>query len=288
MATRTIPKPESTSGGITDLSTGATGTLPVSNGGTGVTTLTSNAIYKGAGTSPIAVSGITDDGTTVTVAEILTMSGKAFNSAKGADIASASSIDLGAATGNYVEITGTTGITALGTVQAGTIRFVRFIGALTLTYNATSLILPGARDIVTAANDRAIFVSLGSGNWICVSYLKASASALGDVVTTSHAATEAATAATMYGNFHNVTGAYTVTLPSAVVGMSATFNATTAATYSLDCQSADHFVLAGTALTAGNKITSSGFAGDQVEVICTAANTWTVKHISGVFIDGGS
>lgn len=42
------------------------GTLVVSNGGTGRTTLTSNVVYKGAGTSAIATSSITDDGTTVT------------------------------------------------------------------------------------------------------------------------------------------------------------------------------------------------------------------------------
>src|SRR5689334_12682736 len=45
---------------------------------------------------------------------------------KGADIASASSIDLGAATGDFVDVTGTTTITALGTASAGTQRAVRF------------------------------------------------------------------------------------------------------------------------------------------------------------------
>ena len=38
---------------------------------------------------------------------------------KGSDIASASTVDLSSATGNYVHITGTTTITALGTVSAG-------------------------------------------------------------------------------------------------------------------------------------------------------------------------
>ena len=94
--------------------------------------------------------------------------------AKGSDIASASSIDLGAATGEFVDVTGTTTITSLGTVSAGIVRTVRFTGALTLTHNATSLILPGSANITTASGDCAIFRSLGSGNWKCVGYFKQS------------------------------------------------------------------------------------------------------------------
>jgi hypothetical protein len=90
--------------------------------------------------------------------------------AKGSDIASASSIDLGAATGEFVDVTGTTTITSLGTVAAGIVRTVRFTGALTLTHNATSLILPGSANITTANGDVAMFRSLGSGNWKCVFY----------------------------------------------------------------------------------------------------------------------
>lgn len=97
-----------------------------------------------------------------------------FKGTRGTAIASASSIDLGAATGSNVHITGTTTITALGTVAAGTERTVIFDGALTLTHNATSLILPSGANITTAANDSARFISEGSGNWRCVSYQKAS------------------------------------------------------------------------------------------------------------------
>lgn len=90
--------------------------------------------------------------------------------AKGSDIASASTIDLGAATGEFVDVTGTTTITSLGTVSAGIVRTVRFTGSLTLTHNATSLILPGGVNIKTSANDIAVFISLGAGNWVCVNY----------------------------------------------------------------------------------------------------------------------
>jgi hypothetical protein len=64
-----------------------------------------------------------------------------------------------------VNITGTTTITSFGTVAAGIWRIVTFAGALTLTHNATSLILPGGASITTAAGDSLIAESLGSGNW---------------------------------------------------------------------------------------------------------------------------
>jgi hypothetical protein len=88
----------------------------------------------------------------------------------GADIASASTVDLSTATGDYLTVTGTTTVTALGTVSAGMRFILRFSGALTLTHNATSLILPGGANITTAAGDHAIMESLGSGNWRCVAY----------------------------------------------------------------------------------------------------------------------
>ena len=80
--------------------------------------------------------------------------------AKGADIASATATDLGAATGNYVDITGSVTITSFTTATAGTQVKVRFVASLTLTHNATTLILPTGASIVTAADDTAEFVSL--------------------------------------------------------------------------------------------------------------------------------
>ncbi|NVO00040.1 MAG: hypothetical protein HXX17_11995 [Geobacteraceae bacterium] len=98
---------------------------------------------------------------------------EALNETKGADIASAATTDIGAATGNYIKVTGTTTITALGTAQAGVRRMVEFTGILTLTHNATSLILPGAVNISTTPGDVATFISLGAGGWKCVSYMRA-------------------------------------------------------------------------------------------------------------------
>lgn len=110
-----------------------------------------------------------------------TMTG-ALNYATTATLASATSVDIGSATSNAINITGTTTITALGTIAAGAERLLTFTGALTLTHNATSLILPGAANITTTPGDTAYFVSLGSGNWRCTGYQKASVTGSGAAV----------------------------------------------------------------------------------------------------------
>jgi hypothetical protein len=104
----------------------------------------------------------------------------------------------------------------------------------------------------------------------------------------THATTEAATAATLYGTTHLVSGAYTVTLPAVAIGMHGRFYATTAAVFSVDCNGSDHFVLSGTALTAGYKVTSDGSIGAMFEWECTAANTITIYFSNVTFIDGGA
>lgn len=98
--------------------------------------------------------------------------------AKGSDIASTTTTNIGSATGEFVDVTGTTTITGFGTIAAGIVRTVRFTGALILTHNATSLILPGGANITTANGDVAQFRSLGSGNWKCVGYCKADGTAV--------------------------------------------------------------------------------------------------------------
>lgn len=97
---------------------------------------------------------------------------------KGSNIASAATTSIGAATGWFVTVTGTATITSLGASTAGTARCVLFSGAATLTHNATTLILPGGENIVTAAGDMAIMVSEGSSAWRCVHYQRASGLAL--------------------------------------------------------------------------------------------------------------
>ena len=100
-------------------------------------------------------------------------------------IASATTCDIGSKDAESLTISGTTTITGLGTVSAGIVKRCLFSGALTLTHNATSLILPGAANITTVAGDILFFESLGSGNWRCILYLPTS----GIAVTTSNTVT---------------------------------------------------------------------------------------------------
>lgn len=72
---------------------------------------------------------------------------------KGADMASAATMDLDNMTGNYAHVTGTTGITAFSNVTAGRVYTFVFDGAVLLTHHATNFILPGGANITTAAGD---------------------------------------------------------------------------------------------------------------------------------------
>lgn len=91
--------------------------------------------------------------------------------AQGADIASATTINLDTATGDYVHVTGTTTITGV-TLKQGQERTIVFDGALTFTHGA-SLILPEGVNITTAAGDSAILRGEASGVVRCVSYERA-------------------------------------------------------------------------------------------------------------------
>jgi len=96
---------------------------------------------------------------------------------KGGDIASATALVLGT-DGNYFDVTGTTTITSITTVAAGTMARLHFDGIVTLTHNGASLILPGAANIATAAGDEFTFIEFSAGNWRCVAYALASGEAV--------------------------------------------------------------------------------------------------------------
>lgn len=88
---------------------------------------------------------------------------------KGADVASAGALTLGS-DGNYFDITGTTTITSISTIGIGTIVKLHFDEALTLTHNATDLVLPGGANITTASGDEFEFVEYATGDWRCTNY----------------------------------------------------------------------------------------------------------------------
>lgn len=100
--------------------------------------------------------------------------GYAFWGEKGADVASAGTLVLGD-DGNFFHITGTTTITDIDftTAKDGRMAVLEFDGALTLTHNGTTLNLPGGKDIVTAAGDRATIVQDSGDNIHVVAYQRA-------------------------------------------------------------------------------------------------------------------
>lgn len=82
-------------------------------------------------------------------------------------LASAATTDLGTAPAHVVLITGTITITSFGasaSIQAP-VYLVRLAQSLTLTYNATSMVLPGGANIIGTAGDAFMALYLGSGNW---------------------------------------------------------------------------------------------------------------------------
>lgn len=90
---------------------------------------------------------------------------------KGTAIPSAATINLQAATGNYVHVTGNVGITSI-TLNEGISRWVTFDGTPTLTHSA-NLILPNAgSNITVAANDAMCFRGEGTGVVRCVAYMR--------------------------------------------------------------------------------------------------------------------
>lgn len=120
--------------------------------GTGV------AVY---GTAP-TLSNTTISGTTTATGQI--------RQSKATSAASSATVDLSTLAGNYAHITGTTTIASFGTVAAGTEITLVFDGALTITSNTASIILPNNLSITTNTNDLSVWVSEGSGVFRLKSY----------------------------------------------------------------------------------------------------------------------
>lgn len=96
-----------------------------------------------------------------------------------ATLASNTTVDLGSVNQSQITITGTNTINSFGsTALAGQIKFIRFTGIATITYNGVSLVLPGGGNITTAAGDSAWCVCQGGGNWIVAPYIKADGTAI--------------------------------------------------------------------------------------------------------------
>ena len=131
-----------------------------------------------------SASTATDNGTTVIKPSSITTAGRwlrLYTPPYGAmgTIATGTTTDLGTLGTNFIQVQGSGTITSFGS-SASTARplfFVTFNAANTLTYNASSLIIPGGASITTAAGDVALAQYLGSGNWQILSYNRAAGSA---------------------------------------------------------------------------------------------------------------
>ena len=139
--------------GFTYASVTSSGTItdpvPVANGGTGSTS---------------AATAITALGAAGTGVSNTFSKNQVWN--KGSDLSSASPLVLGS-TGNYYDVTGTTGFSQI-TCTAGTLFMLQFDGALTMT-DGSNLDLAGA-NIVTAAGDRALFFAVATNTAQLIAY----------------------------------------------------------------------------------------------------------------------
>lgn len=187
------------------------------------------------------------------------------------DVASAATTDIGVQNTNFIRVTGTTTITSFGTNYRGP-RFVRFGGILTLTHNATTLILPTGANITTAAGDRAIIAPIGNpaSGWQVLAYQKADGTALVAAQQTldttridvASASTVNLTSSAPNTRHINITGTTTITAFTIAVGLT-------------------YFVRFDNSLTLTNSasiVTQTGAnietrAGDTCIIRSTAANT---------------
>lgn len=152
-----------------------TTTTPTAN----ISSIGAKTIKKQIGLSKVAVSvGDLQNGTFALMGydgtDLILLNPRTY--AQGADIASAGTVNLDTATGDYVHITGTTTITAV-TLSQGREVTVVFDGALTFT-NGASLILPTAANITTVAGDIAVLRGEASGVVRVISYQRASGAAV--------------------------------------------------------------------------------------------------------------
>lgn len=96
----------------------------------------------------------------------------ALNEAQGADVASASTVNLTTATGNKLNLTGNATINTI-TLAAGAERTLILTGSPTFTHSST-LVCPSGAPIIGAAGDKVIVVGLTGGITHIVSYTRAS------------------------------------------------------------------------------------------------------------------
>lgn len=104
-----------------------------------------------------------------------------FGGFNGATIlASGATTDLGTIPSHFIQLTGAAAINSFGSTADVNfpIYYIRCNCTATLTYNATSMILPGTANITMAAGDFMVAEYLGAGNWRVLGYERANGTAI--------------------------------------------------------------------------------------------------------------
>lgn len=204
---------------------------------------------------------------------------------RGTDIASASTLSLPATGGGVFNVTGTTGVTGISSAQGGrTVRF-KFASSLTITHNATTLILPGGVSITTRAGDIAEFTNeaaadASGSNWRLTDYLRN----LDPIETPSSAKTTSYTVAATDRNglirFSGASADSTLTLPavSGLAGFKVTFVNLDGPTYGVT-------VDANGSETIDGYTTRKTFGSDPVTLFCDGS-AWHTISGSYVYCSG--
>lgn len=143
----------------------------------------SGAEGKIVGTVLGSISNLSTVFTSLTSGDFLNYNGtnwinRKHLSAKGTPIASAATVDLGAADSDFIDLTGTATITSLGSTTTRNHVWVNCTGAMTFTHNGTSLIMPGAANRTAAVGDKYEFVRISGSNWACVGYALANGASI--------------------------------------------------------------------------------------------------------------
>ena len=171
------------SGATVNVASGSKVMIATDGLGAGAAVINANPTEAGAGTvtsvqmaggsTGLTYSGgpITGSGTITTAGTLAVANGgTGLTSLVGADIASATTVDLTAATGDTVVITGTTTTTAF-TMNKGQRLVLIADAAWPMTFNATTCNINGGVSYTCAAGDR-IYITKDDNNVIRVSVLK--------------------------------------------------------------------------------------------------------------------
>lgn len=207
-------------------------------------------------------------------------------------IASASSVAIGAAASDNIIVSGAVTITSFDTVADGVRRWVKFTGSLTLTHNATSLILPGSANITTANGDVALFESLGSGNWKCYHYQPVAALPvnMGGTGLTTIASTRVpyatgtdtiGTSANLTFNGSNFVVGGSMSISNGNIDLQTTTTISTAtAARDINLTAGGNLLLRADNTGAGAKTLTLNSATNSVVNIFNGAQRWTIRSIS--------